>query len=83
MAYERKELGAEFWMLTQGVLQDSSVDTDEAKVIRRWLQEHGTNGEFDLVIGKLDKFLADGYIAPYESKQLIDSLGTVLRQLRA
>ena len=34
MAYSKAELGAEFWMLTKGILQDSTVDTDEAAVIK-------------------------------------------------
>ena len=40
MAYTKAELGAEFWMLTKGILQDATVDTDEASVIKRWLEEH-------------------------------------------
>lgn len=27
MAYSNAELGAEFWMLTKGILQDATVDT--------------------------------------------------------
>ena len=34
-----KELSAEFWMLTKGILQDSNVDTDEARVDVRILQD--------------------------------------------
>ena len=82
MAYTNAELGQEFWMLTKGILQDSNVDTDEAAVIKRWLEEHKTGSEFDLVISKLGKFLTDGYIDRFESKELIDSIGTVLRTLR-
>ena len=82
MAYTNAELGAEFWMLTKGILQDSNVDTDEAKVIVRWLEEHKTGPEFDLVIAKLNKFLTDGYIDRFESKELIDSIGSILRTLR-
>ena len=82
MAYTRKELGAEFWMLTKGILQDSTVDTDEAAVIKRWLEEHKEGPEFDLVIGRLDKFLKDGYIDRFESKTLIDTIGSILRTLR-
>jgi len=82
MAYSNKELSAEFWMLTKGILQDSKVDTDEALVIKRWLEEHHTDGMFDRVIAKLDKFLTDGYIDRFESKDLIDSIGAVLRMLR-
>ena len=82
MAYAKSELGAEFWMLTKGILQDSSVDTDEARVIKRWLEEHREGAEFDIVIARLDKYLTDGYIDRFESKALIDSVGTVLRTLR-
>ena len=28
MAYSKAELGAEFWMLTKGILQDATVDTN-------------------------------------------------------
>ena len=83
MAYTKKELGAEFWMLTKGILQDSNVDTDEAGVIKRWLEEHREGTEFDLVIARLNKFLQDGYIDRFESKTLIDTIGTILRQLRS
>jgi len=82
MAYTKAELGAEFWMLTKGILQDSSVDTDEARVVKRWLEEHKEGNEFDLMIAKLDKFLTDGYIDRFESKALTDSIGTILRTLR-
>lgn len=82
MAYTKQEMGAEFWMLTKGILQDSTVDTDEAAVIKRWLEEHKTGTEFDRVIAKLDKFLTDGYIDRFESQELINSIGTVLRTLR-
>ena len=82
MAYTKAELGAEFWMLTKGILQDSTVDTDEAAVIKRWLDEHKTGSEFDLAITRLEKFLKDGYIDRFESKSLIDDLGSILRTLR-
>jgi len=82
MAYTKQELGAEFWMLTKGILQDSTVDTDEAAVLKRWLTEHKEGTEFDRVIAKLDKFLTDGYIDRFESQELINSIGTVLRTLR-
>ena len=82
MAYTKAELGAEFWMLTKGILQDATVDTDEASVIKRWLEEHKEGAEFDLVINRLNKFLTDGYIDRFESKQLIDTIGTILRTLR-
>ena len=76
-----KELHDEFWLLTKGVLQDSQLDTDEAKVLKRWLEEHRKGTEFDSVIGKLDRFLADGYIDKFESKELINSLGFILRSM--
>ena len=82
MAYTRKEEAAEFWMLTKGILQDSGVDTDEARVIKRWLEEHRIEGTFDRTIAKLDKFLTDGYIDRFESKELTDSIGSILRILR-
>ena len=82
MAYTKAELGSEFWMLTKGILQDATVDTDEAAVIKRWLEEHKEGPEFDLVIARLDKFLQDGYIDRFESKQLIDTIGGILRTLR-
>ena len=82
MAYTNAELGEEFWMLTKGILQDSTVDTDEAKVVVRWLEEHKTGAEFDVAIAKLRKFLTDGYIDRFESKELINSIGNILRTLR-
>jgi len=82
MAYTKHELGDEFWMLTKGILQDSSVDTEEARVVKRWLEEHREGSEFDGIIGKLDKFLTDGYIDRYESKSLMDTIGNILRLLR-
>ena len=38
--------------------------------------------EFDFIISRLDKFLVDGYIDRFESKQLIDTIGAILRMLR-
>ena len=82
MAYTNKELAAEFWLLTKGILQDARVDTDEALVIKRWLEEHRVGDAFDRTIAKLDKFLTDGYIDRFESKELTDSIGSILRTLR-
>ena len=81
--YTKQELASEFWMLTKGILQDSTVDTDEAKVIHHWLIEHKEGTEFDQLIAKLAKCLADGYIDRFESNSLLDSFGSVLRLLRA
>ncbi len=82
MAYTRKELSDEFWMLTKGILQDSTVDTDEARVIKRWLEEHAEYGNFTALTEKLEGFLVDGYIDRFESKKLLNTFGEVLRQLR-
>lgn len=82
MAYTNAELGAEFWMLTKGILQDSTVDTEEAGVIKHWLEEHKEGHEFDLAIARLNKFLVDGFIDRFESRTLIDTIGAVLRTLR-
>ncbi len=79
----KKEMHDEFWMLTKGILQDSKVDTIEAAVVKRWLEEHQTGNEFGLLIGKLSKMLSDTYIDRFESKEIIDLLGHTLKQLRA
>ena len=79
--YTDEELGKEFWMLTKGVLQDSTVDTDEARVIKRWLEEHSDGRRFETIVAKLEKFLSDGYIDRFEAKSLVDSIGSVLRIL--
>lgn len=77
----RKELHDEFWLLTRSVLQDSKVDTNEAKVLKRWLEEHQQNGEFDALIAKLEKFLADGYVDRFESAEIVNMFGMALSQL--
>ena len=77
----RKELHDEFWLLTRGVLQDSKVDTDEAKVLKRWLEEHQRDGEFNALIEKLAGFLADGYVDRFESAEIISMFGMALSQL--
>lgn len=78
----REEEANEFWLLTQAILHDSKVDIEEARVIRRWLQEHQRDGEFETQLGKLDKFMQDRYIDRFESRDLITSIGSVLRSLR-
>lgn len=82
MAYTNNELAKEFWMLTKGILQDSKVDTDEAQVLKRWIEEHGLTDTFSLIVKRLDQFLADGFIDQFESKTLLDSFGTILSHLR-
>lgn len=77
----RNELHDEFWLLTRGILQDSKVDTDEARVIRKWLEEHQREGEFDALIKKLSDFLDDGYVDRFESAAIINMLGRALLQL--
>ena len=79
----KTELHDELWMLAKGLLQDSRIDSMEAKVIKRWLEEHQSGAEFQPMIDKLNKFLADGFIDQIESRRLIDSLGSTLRELNA
>jgi len=79
----RKEERDEFWMLTQGILQDSKVETDEARVIKRWLEEHRRGTEFDYALEKLGGQLADGWIDRFESQSIIEAIGGVLQTLRA
>ena len=74
----RAEERAEFWMLTKGILQDSRIDVDEARVMKRWLEEHGKGDEFAFMIDKLNGFLADGYIDPRESSTISNYIGRVL-----
>lgn len=78
----RQEESNEFWLLTQGILQDAKVDTDEARVIKRWLEEHQKGDEFAKLILRLDKFLMDGFVDRFESRDVIDSIAFVLRTLR-
>ena len=75
------ELRDEFWLLTKGILQDSRIDADEARVLKRWLEEHRKEGAFDAVIERLAQFLSDGYVDRFESKDVIDLLGFTLRRL--
>ena len=77
----RKELHDEFWLLTRGILQDSKVDTDEARVIKRWLEEHQREGDFNALIEKLSGILVDGYVDRFESAAIINMLGRTLTQL--
>ena len=79
----RKELHDEFWLLTKSVLQDSRIDTEEARVLKRWLEEHQHGTEFNYTIDRLARFLDDGYIDRFESKEVIDSLGHTLLLLNA
>ena len=79
----KKELHDEFWLLTKSVLEDSRIDTDEARVIKRWMEEHREGNSFDFFIEKLNGFLSDGYVDRFESTKVIEALGSVLRQLRA
>ncbi|MBP5790715.1 MAG: hypothetical protein J6W80_00445 [Kiritimatiellae bacterium] len=76
-----EEERAELWLLAKGILQDSRVDADEAKVIKRWLEEHQKDGEFAMLISRLDAFLADGLIDPRESAAIADSIGRTLANM--
>lgn len=77
----QKELHDEFWLLTKSVLQDSRIDVEEARVLKRWLEEHRRGEEFNDVIGKLNCFLDDGYVDRFESTEVIEGLGRTLAQL--
>ncbi len=77
-----EEEANEFWLLTQAILQDSKVDIDEARVISRWLQEHQRGDEFAPQIAKLAKFMEDRYIDRFESRDIVNAIGSVLRTLR-
>ena len=78
----QKELHDEFWLLTKSVLEDSQIDAEEAQVLKRWVEEHQRESEFSYVIGKLNRILDDGYVDRFESKEVIDTLGRTLAQLR-
>ena len=79
----REEERAEFWLLTKGILQDSRIDASEARVVKRWLEEHQRGDEFPMLISKLDSFMADGYIDPRESNAIAESIGRVLASMRS
>ena len=78
----KQELHDEFWLLAKSVLEDSRIDAGEAKVLKRWLEEHAYAGDFSFMVEKLNRFLADGYIDRAESSAVIDSLGRLLAILR-
>ena len=61
------ELHDELWLLTKGILQDSRMDTTEASVIKRWLEEHQSGDEFKSMIDKLAKFLSDRAVSDVRS----------------
>jgi len=79
----KEEERAEFWLLTQGILQDSKVDASEARVVKRWLEEHQKDGEYASLIYRLESFLADGYIDPRESSSIAYSIGRALASMKA
>ena len=78
----REEEANEFWLLTLAILEDSRVETSEAKVVLRWIQEHQRADEFAPQLVKLQKFMNDGYIDRFESQDIILSISSVLRRLR-
>ena len=77
----RTELHDEFWLLTRGILQDSKVDAHEARVLKRWLEEHQREDEFKGLIEKLTGFLTDGFVDRFESAAIVNTLGWTLAQL--
>ena len=78
----REEEANEFWLLTLAILEDSRVETSEARVIMRWIQEHQRADECAPQLAKLQKFMNDGYIDRFESQDIILSISSVLRRLR-
>lgn len=78
----REEERAEFWLLTKGILQDSVIDAAEARVVKRWLEEHQQGDEFAMTISMLGSFLSDGCIDPRESSRIADAIGRVLANMR-
>ena len=68
----------EFWLLTKSILQDSKIDTAEARVLKRWLEEHQQGDEFKHAIGKMGRILDDVYVDRFESQEAISALGDVL-----
>ena len=78
----REEERAELWLMTKGILQDSVIDADEARVVKRWLEEHQRGDEFALLISRLDSFLRDGYIDPRESAAIANSIRRTLATMR-
>ena len=77
----KQELHDEFWLLTRSVLQDSKIDAKEARVIKRWMEEHQSGSEYSYMIEKLSRFLDDGYVDRFESREVVDALGYALRRL--
>lgn len=77
----KQEMHDEFWLLTKSILSDSRVDTTEARVLKRWLEEHSSGDEFAYMIEKLDRFLKDKFIDGTESSELVNSFGRILAQL--
>lgn len=77
----QKELHDEFWLLTNGIIQDSVIDVKEARVLKRWLEEHQSNGEFGFLIDKLADFLVDGHVDRFELRVIVNALGHTLSQL--
>ena len=78
----REEEANEFWLLTLAILEDSRVETSEAKVVMRWIQEHQRGDEFAPQLAKLGKFMDDGYIDRFESQEIFLAMSSVLRHLR-
>ena len=58
------------------------MDTTEARVVKRWLEEHQSGEEFKPMIGKLAKFLADGFIDQIEFPFAAGELGRQKLTLR-
>ena len=79
----KKELHGEFRLLTKSVLEDSRIDADEARVIKRWMEKRRAGDAFGFFIENPNGFLGDGRVGRWGSTKVIEALGSVLRQLRA
>lgn len=77
----QKELHDEFWLLTKGVLQDSRIDTAEARVLKRWFEEHQGFCRFDDEVAMLAEFISDGYVGRAEAPEVLNMISRILFQL--
>ena len=48
----QQEKHDEFWLLTKGGGEEWRIDAEEARVLKRWLEEHQEGDEFGFVIKK-------------------------------
>lgn len=77
----QKELHDEFWLLTKSVLQDSRIDIDEARVLKRWFEEHQGFCRFDAETARLAEFISDGYVGRAEAPEILNMISRTLLRL--